>query len=116
MGKNAKMIIGWLVFMGLFMGLVLIANRPTTVVGPEDNTPTHWYGTPKLDSSREPHHYDWQTRKWVYEDEMNIIDRANTIQDDKSLEYELDEYLQRKVRGYKKDNYWGQEYDLEDPD
>lgn len=113
--NNWNLIIGWLVGGGLFMGLFFISNRHATVVGPENNTPTHWYGTPKYDQSRVPHHYDWQKRIWVYDDEIQI-DRANGIKRSKSQEDVIDEYMQRKLKGYKEDTYWGEEYEFEDPD
>lgn len=95
----------------LFMALYFIMEKPRNMVKPEDNTPTHWYGTARLDSTRNPDHYDWEKRIWIYVDE---VDRAKVIKRTTEPEEIIDEYLQRKIKGYKDDTYWGEEYEFED--
>lgn len=67
---------------------------------------------PEWDPSKEPFFFNFQTEEWVYKGDRTS--RANESFESTVKPEDTDEILQRKIPGYKKNTYWGEEYEFED--
>lgn len=108
-GFNRNAIV--LIFIAIFLAwLISFMDRdrtyvaePSSIPVPPDNSGT-W-------------HYDYQKGTWV--NIYSSTPRANgenSLPEPKIDEDDLQKYLEEHVDGYLEDTYWGEEFDLKDPD
>lgn len=106
--SNLGLVLVWVIIASILIPVSFLirneANRPLEV---EPNIPD-W------DHNKEPLYFDFYTEKWVYRGDR--VSRANDHNELSVEQKALDEYLQRKVKGYKESTYWGEEYDLNEND
>jgi hypothetical protein len=101
-------IIGLLILAWLFFDFFKsIIRGPEKVIIYKSNIPDP-------DPNKVPFKFDFYTGKWVYKDtNIEVIDRAKGNQGvtRKQREAEIQEYLEKRIDGYKEKTYWGQEWD-----
>ena len=92
--------------LGLWIGTTY--DKPG-VINTQTNKP------PCPDTSR-PMYFDYVTGKWVYTFRDDRAIEPNDFSKPSMDEDDLQRYMEKKIPGYLEDTYWGEEYDLGDPD
>jgi len=103
----------WAIIITLFFLWCIYYYKPRTIVLPEMDTSTHYYNSPKPDMGRNPSHYEWQARKWIYINETSsIIDPTKREYPEELIKEQIQKYLEEHVDDYLEDTYWGETWDL----
>ena len=70
---------------------------------------------PCPDTSR-PMYFDYVNGVWIYTFKSDRANEPNDFSKPSIDEEDLQRYMEKKIPGYLEDTYWGEEYDLDDPD
>ena len=107
--------LAWVIVIGIiFWGHVIILT--TSPISVESDYP-------EKDPTREVVYYNLTKKRWIYEDEIKLnqpeksTPRAKGEITEQEIEEIVRKHLERKLKGYRKATYWGEEeVDIEDLD
>jgi len=107
-GKGIKLLIALIgsILMGIWIGNTYDKQEPTK----SENS------RPPCPDTTKPMYFDFVKGVWQY---IYLEDRANEprrISKPLMNEQDVQRYMEKKIPGYLEDTYWGEEYDLDDPD
>ena len=108
LGEWLKILIGVVaaILVGIWVGLnydkKTILHTPSQIPPPPDTSV--------------PMYFDFDEEEWKYLIRGHRAKEENCPPEPSLNEEELQRFLEKKIPGYLEDTYWGEEYDLKDPE